>query len=84
MIDVSGMKNIAMAAPWMSVGISSVHVSICVVKCERIQNTSANVRNADVATQRASIFGRFLPMTGERMMAKMPTGAMIRPASVAV
>src|SRR5450830_374069 len=77
MIDVSGMKNIAMAAPWISVGIISVQVSTCTVKRERIQNTSAKVINAVVATQRASIFGRFLPITGERMMAKMPTGAMI-------
>lgn len=84
MIDVSGMKNIAMAAPWISVGTISVQVSTWIVKRERIQNTSAKVMKAVVATQRASIFGRFLPITGESRMAKMPTGAITSPASVAV
>lgn len=36
MIDVSGMKNIVMVVFWISVGIISVYVFICMVKCECI------------------------------------------------
>ncbi|MNK83499.1 hypothetical protein D3C87_1033140 [compost metagenome] len=84
MIDVSGMKNSAIAAPWISVGIISVRVSTPVVNPARMKLTMPKVMNAPVATQRASTLGRMRPMIGDRMIAKMPTGAMTMPASVAV
>jgi hypothetical protein len=40
--------------------------------------------NATVASLRGSIFATFLPTHGERMIARMPTGAVASPAQVAV
>jgi hypothetical protein len=42
------MKKIAIAAPWMIVGIISVIRSTDVLKCDRITSTSANTPNAPV------------------------------------
>ena len=48
-IDTSGMKKHATAAPWMIVGIISVAMSTCALNCERSQLISANSRNATMA-----------------------------------
>ncbi len=68
----------------MMVGIMMVQKSACVLKCERIQSTSANVRKAKVAILRGSTLPMFLPTMGENTSAIRPTGAMIMPACVAV
>ncbi|MNR62049.1 hypothetical protein D3C85_1839590 [compost metagenome] len=54
------------------------------VKPERIRLTMPKVMKAAVATQRASILGRLRPITGDSRIAKIPTGAITMPASVAV
>ena len=81
---VSGMKNMAMAAPCIRVGIRMCTKSVCVVKCERIHSTSAKPRKAPVAMRRASHTMTFLPITGVSKIASRPTGASAMPAVVAV
>ena len=49
MIEVSGMKNIAIAAPWITVGIISAEASTSTVKRERMKNTIAKMMKAVVA-----------------------------------
>ncbi len=79
-IEVSGTKNAAMAAPWMMVGIISVRTSVWVLKPERMKHTSAKIRNATVTIWRGSRVASILPTIGVSRMASRPTGAVTRPA----
>ena len=54
------------------------------LKCERIHSTAPKPKNATVASLRGSTRPTFLPTSGDRMIANMPTGAVARPAQVAV
>ena len=81
---VSGMKKNAMAAPWITVGISTVTKSVSVLKRERIHNTRANTMNAPVAMRRGSHWPTLRPTMGVSKMASTPTGASAIPAAVAV
>src|SRR5262245_49147532 len=83
-IETSGMKKQATAAPWMIVGTISVAMSTWVLNRDRSQLTSANNRNDAVAVKRGSIFVTVCPMTGDISTASTPTGASTKPASVAV
>src|SRR5262249_40386696 len=80
----SGMKKQDTAAPWISVGMTSVSMSAWVLKRERIQATSANRTNETVANIRGSTRFVVLPTTGDSSTAKIPTGASTIPAWVAV
>jgi len=80
----AGTKKKAMPKPWMRVGIISVPMSACVLKRERIHNTSAKVMNEIVASTRGSARCTFLPTMGVMMIASRPTGARMKPAQVAV
>ena len=83
-IDCSGMKNIAMAMPCSSVGSRMVPKSAWVLNSERIHRIAAKPRKAAVASQRGSMRLTFLPTQGDSTMASSPTGAIARPAQVAV
>ncbi len=84
MIACSGMKKNAIAAPCSTVGIRIVRKSAWTLKCERITSTRPKPRKATVASFLGSILETFLPTQGEMMIARMPTGAVARPAQVAV
>ena len=78
----SGMKKNAMAMPCTTVGSMMVPKSAWVLKCERINSTTANTTKAKLASQRGSTRLTFLPTIGDRMMANRPTGASNMPASI--
>ncbi len=79
-IEVSGTKNMAMAAPWMMVGIISVRTSVWVLKPDRMKHTRAKIMKATVTSWRGSRVASSLPTTGVSRMASMPTGAVTMPA----
>ena len=58
--------------------------SAWVLKCERIHSTTPKPTKATVASLRGSMRATFLPTQGESTMASSPTGAVARPAQVAV
>ncbi|KOF55156.1 hypothetical protein AD428_02175 [Achromobacter sp. DMS1] len=79
-MEVSGTKNAAMAAPWMMVGTISVRTSVWVLKPERMKQTSAKIMKATVTSWRGSRVASILPTMGVSRMARKPTGAVTRPA----
>src|SRR5450631_1897571 len=81
---IRGMKNTAIAMPWMIVGIISVSMSALVLKRERMNSTSARMENAAVANTRGSTLLMYRPTSGVSRMANSPTGASTQPAQVAV
>ncbi len=81
---VSGMKKHDTAAPWSTVGQTSVMMSTSEVNPERIQATIAKITSEVVASSRVSMRLPKRPTSGVRMIASTPTGASTRPASVAV
>ena len=82
--DTSGMKKHDTAAPCRMVGTTSVQISTCVLKRERIHATAANTTMDAVAYMRGSTLPAVRPTIGVSTSASTPTGASTSPASVAV
>ena len=75
---------VAMPAPNTICGSTTVKLSTPVVKPARMKDTLARITNEALASQRGSTLGRDLPMMGDSSSARIPTGAAVSPARVAV
>ena len=82
--DSSGRKKVAIAAPWMMVGMMMCAGSASVLKPARMKDTQAKMKNAMDATMRGSRRVMLRPRIGVIRIARRPTGAVMKPASVAV
>jgi hypothetical protein len=78
------MKKHAIAMPMMKRGTTSAENEAPLLNPANQNEVKANTMKANVTTARSSRRWMFLPMKGETRKARMPTGAVARPAHVAV
>ena len=83
-MEMSGMKKQAIAAPCRMVGTISVAMSTCVLKCARMHADEREHQERERRDLARVRLGSARPTIGDSMMARNPTGASTKPASVAV